>query len=52
MKKEENSNKNKKEKLPSEKESRSSINTDPFGSYTGVDTENKYDIPVQDVDDL
>lgn len=28
------------------------INTDPFGSYTGVDTENKYEIPVQDVDDL
>ena len=30
----------------------SRINTDPFGSYTGVDTENKYEIPVQDVDDL
>lgn len=28
------------------------IITDPFGSYTGVDTEDKYAIPVQDADDL
>ena len=28
------------------------IITDPFGSYTGVDTEDKYAIPVQDSDDL
>ena len=28
------------------------INTDPFGSYTGVNTEDKYEIPVQDADDL
>ncbi len=29
-----------------------SINTDPFGSWTGIDTENRYEEPVQDVDDL
>jgi hypothetical protein len=28
------------------------INTDPFGSYTGINTEDKYEIPVQDADDL
>ena len=29
------------------------INTDPFGSYTGVTTEGgKFEEPVQDVDDL
>ena len=28
------------------------IITDPFGSYTGVDVEDKYAIPVQDADDL
>ena len=28
------------------------INTDPQGSYTGVNTEDKYELPVQDADDL
>lgn len=28
------------------------IITDPFGSWTGVDVDNKYDKPIQDVDDL
>lgn len=28
------------------------INTDPQGSYTGVSTEDKYEPPVQDADDL
>lgn len=28
------------------------INTDPDGSWTGVSTEDKYEKPVQDVDDL
>lgn len=27
-------------------------NYDPFGSYTGVNSENAYEKPVQDVDDL
>ncbi len=30
----------------------SKIDTDPFGSWTGVSTEDPYDKPVQDVDDL
>lgn len=25
---------------------------DPFGSYTGVDSEDVYEKPIQDVDDL
>ena len=29
-----------------------SIITDPNGSYTGVVLDNKYDKPIQDVDDL
>lgn len=29
-----------------------SINTDPNGMWTGVSTEDKYEMPVQDVDDL
>ena len=29
-----------------------SINTDPFGSWTGVPTDNFFDKPIQDVDDL
>ena len=28
------------------------IIVDPFGSWTGVPLDNKYDTPVQDVDDL
>ena len=28
------------------------INTDPFGSYTGVPTDDPYEKPVQDADDL
>jgi hypothetical protein len=28
------------------------IITDPFGSYTGVPTEDPYDKPIQDADDL
>lgn len=28
------------------------INTDPLGSYTGVNTEDKMEKPVQDADDL
>ena len=28
------------------------INTDPFGSYTGIVTDDIYDTPVQDADDL
>ena len=28
------------------------IVTDPFGSYTGVPTDNPYDKPIQDADDL
>lgn len=28
------------------------INTDPNGSWTGVVTDNPYETPVQDVDDL
>ena len=30
----------------------SEIITDPFGSYTGVPTEDPYDKPIQDADDL
>ena len=30
----------------------SAINTDPYGSYTGVSTDNKYERPIQDADDL
>jgi hypothetical protein len=40
------------ERSEQKSERTSSINTDPFGSYTGVDTENENEIPVQDVDDL
>ena len=29
-----------------------SIDTDPFGSWTGVPTDDYFDKPVQDVDDL
>lgn len=29
-----------------------SINTDPNGMWTGVNTEDKYEKPIQDVDDL
>ena len=28
------------------------IITDPFGSWTGVPTDDKYEMPIQDVDDL
>ncbi len=28
------------------------INTDPFGSYTGVPTDDPYERPIQDQDDL
>ena len=28
------------------------INTDPNGMWTGVSTENEYEKPIQDVDDL
>lgn len=28
------------------------IDTDPFGSWTGTPTDNPFDKPVQDVDDL
>ena len=28
------------------------INTDPFGSWTGVPTDDVYEKPIQDVDDL
>ncbi|MBR2344123.1 MAG: hypothetical protein IKA64_07710 [Clostridia bacterium] len=28
------------------------INTDPFGMWTGVPTDDKYEKPVQDADDL
>lgn len=28
------------------------INTDPNGSWTGVATDNPYEVPIQDVDDL
>ena len=28
------------------------INTDPFGSWTGVSTDDPYEKPVQDADDL
>lgn len=28
------------------------INTDPDGMWTGVSSENKYEEPIQDVDDL
>ena len=28
------------------------IITDPFGSWTGVPADDKFDLPVQDVDDL
>ena len=30
----------------------SEITTDPFGSWTGVCSDNKYEKPVQDADDL
>ena len=30
----------------------SEIITDPFGSYTGVPTDDPYDKPIQDADDL
>ena len=28
------------------------INTDPFGSWTGVSTDDPYEKPIQDADDL
>ena len=28
------------------------INTDPFGSWTGVPTDDPYEKPIQDADDL
>ena len=31
---------------------RDSINTDPFGSWTGVCTDDPYEKPIQDADDL
>lgn len=34
------------------REEKPRINTDPFGSWTGVPTDDKYDKPIQDVDDL
>lgn len=30
----------------------SKINTDPFGSWTGVPTDDPYERPIQDADDL
>lgn len=52
MKKEEKNQKRSLNKTGADMKTDSAINTDPFGSYTGVDTENEYDVPVQDVDDL
>ena len=31
---------------------RGEINTDPFGSWTGVSTDDPYEKPIQDADDL
>lgn len=40
-------------KIPSEEDYEKRIETDPFGSYTGVCTDaDKYEEPIQDVDDL
>ncbi len=39
-------------KISSEYDFEGRINTDPFGSWTGKATDNIYEEPVQDVDDL
>jgi hypothetical protein len=35
-----------------EKELNSNINTDPLGSWTGIPTDDPYERPIQDADDL
>ncbi len=38
--------------VPNSADKRDGIITDPYGSWTGVNMENKYEKPIQDVDDL
>ncbi len=38
--------------VPNSVDKKDGIITDPYGSWTGVNVENKYEKPVQDVDDL
>ena len=42
----------KKEAKPYKESREDTIIVDPFGSYTGVNINDKYEKPVQDVDDL
>lgn len=44
--------KNKKAKTETQEKKQSEIITDPFGSYTGVCVDDKYERPIQDADDL
>ncbi len=44
--------KNEKDEKKNEKSREESIIVDPFGSWTGVNVDNKLEQPVQDVDDL
>ncbi len=39
-------------KSKTETKGNTTINTDPFGSWTGIVEDNIYDEPIQDVDDL
>ena len=52
MKKENKKRKNCKEGTKCDWKEVPSINTDPLGSYTGVNTEDEYERPVQAADDL
>ena len=38
--------------IPADMKADNAINTDPDGMWTGVSTVNRYEKPVQDVDDL
>ena len=52
MKKEVNMRKEFKKEGQGSNSHKDTIITDPNGSYTGVAVDNKFDKPVQDVDDL
>lgn len=40
------------DKKHNDENSKDRINTDPFGSWTGVCKDDRYDLPIQDADDL
>ena len=42
----------KNDNIASEFSTKGSINTDPLGSWTGVPTDDPYEKPIQDADDL